>query len=121
MKPIPDVDPADAREILESCLGVGNLEISRTDAGALANSFRCSTGNSTVIIQFYDRTLAHELANEQRYRDQLVALDVPLRDVLGEGWHNGAHYTIYREPNGRGLDELSADELSAALPEVLLT
>jgi hygromycin-B 4-O-kinase len=114
----PDVDESDARTLLESCLGPGDMQISKMDGGELASMFRCVTDGEVAVLQLMDKTLSAGLRNERRFAEQLRANGVPIREVLCDGWHKGDQYTVYREPQGRGLDGLGRDELEAALPAV---
>ena len=117
----PSVDPQAVTEIVESCSGRTPQAISQVSSGLISATYECVVPGSTLIAQFTPPNMSVGLAVERAFRDRLALAGVPLREVVGDGEHEGLKWTVTRKASGRSMASLGPAEYRAALPSAFDT
>jgi hygromycin-B 4-O-kinase len=117
----PRIDDSTAARVLEGCVGEKALEVSRVSSGLISATFQCLAQTGTFIVQFNEPDLAEGLTVERRFKERLRKAGVPLREVIGDGMHEGLKWTVTKKAPGKRMTSLDSVDYEAALPSVFDT
>ncbi len=117
----PQIDDSVAAQIFEGCVREQALEVSRVSSGLISATFECLGQTGTFIVQFNEPDMAKGLTVERRFKERLREAGVPLREVIGDGMHDGLKWTVTKKSPGQRMTALGSLDYEAALPSVFDT